>query len=249
MATPSPLGRRWRASDLRTTWPRRWTRISGMSIRTGQTSKQAPHSDEAKGSDAVCLSTGWLGDPAQLRREDRADRAGIDGAVRLAAGPLVDRADVQARGAPDAAQRLAPERVGQDVGPAVVEQDQVEGLRPVAGRDAGPDRGVRVHPLRGRRAREQLEEDLEVAPRRDELLDAHDRDEDLGERQAHPAVALRLDDHDRAGLGDREVGAPRPRPWRGGTSRGGGAGRPRRAPAGRRSGRPARAARRGPSRR
>ena len=29
-----------------------------MSIRTGQTSKQAPHSDEAYGSEAVCLSTG-----------------------------------------------------------------------------------------------------------------------------------------------------------------------------------------------
>ena len=63
MATPSPLGRRWLASDPRTTWPRSWTRISGMSIRTGQTSKHAPHSDEANGSDAVCLSTGWRAIP------------------------------------------------------------------------------------------------------------------------------------------------------------------------------------------
>ena len=34
-----------------------------MSIRTGQTSKQAPHSDDANGSDAVCLSTGRLAMP------------------------------------------------------------------------------------------------------------------------------------------------------------------------------------------
>ena len=54
----------------------------------------------------------------------------------------------------------------------------------------------------------------------------------VGQRQAHPAVALGLDDHDRAGLGDREVRAgDRPR-GRAGTSRAGGAGRPRRAPAG-----------------
>ena len=34
-----------------------------MSIRTGQTSKQAPHSDDANGSDAVWLSTGRLAMP------------------------------------------------------------------------------------------------------------------------------------------------------------------------------------------
>ena len=34
-----------------------------MSIRTGQTSKHAPHSDDAYGSDAVCASTGWRAMP------------------------------------------------------------------------------------------------------------------------------------------------------------------------------------------
>ena len=29
-----------------------------MSIRTGHTSKQAPHNDDAKGSEAACLSCG-----------------------------------------------------------------------------------------------------------------------------------------------------------------------------------------------
>ena len=138
-----------------------------MSIRTGQTSKQAPHSDEANGRDAVCLSTGCLAIPRSCGVRIAPIGPGIDRAVGLAAGPLVDRADVQARGAPDAAQRLPAERVGQDVGPAVVEQDEVERLRPVAGRDAGPDRGVRVHPLGRRRARQELQEDLEVAPGRE----------------------------------------------------------------------------------
>ena len=46
----------------------------------------------------------------------------------------------------------------------VVEQDEVELLRPVARGDAGPHRRVGVHPLAGRRARQQLQEDLEVAP-------------------------------------------------------------------------------------
>ena len=43
--------------------------------------------------------------------------------------------------------------------------------------------------------------------RGDELLDPHHRDQRLGQRQAHPAVALGLDDHHGPGLGDREVRA------------------------------------------
>ena len=47
-----------------------------MSMRTGQTSKQAPQSEEAYGSDAVWASTGCARDAAQLGRQDRADRPG-----------------------------------------------------------------------------------------------------------------------------------------------------------------------------
>ena len=80
-------------------------------------------------------------------------------------------------------------------------------LRAVAGGHAGPGRGVRVHPLAGRGAGQQAQEDVEVLPRRHHLLDADDRDQHLGQGQAHPAVALGLDHDQRAGLGDREVGA------------------------------------------
>ena len=40
-----------------------------------------------------------------------------------------------------------------------------------------PERRVRVHPLAGCRARQQLQEDLQVAPARDHLLDPHHRDQ------------------------------------------------------------------------
>ena len=175
-------------------------------------------------------------DALEQRVEDRADRAGVDRAVGVAADPLVDRADVQAGRAADAAQRLPADLVGQRAGAAVVEQHDVHLLRPVAGRDPGPGRGVGVHPLAGRGARQQLQEHVEVRPGRHHLLDADHRDQHLGQGQAHPAVALGLDHDQRAGLGDREVGAGDGRPWRAGTSRAGAAGRPRPARPGRRSG-------------
>ena len=68
-------------------------------------------------------------------------------------------------------------------------------------------RRVRVHPLAGRRPRQQLHEHLEVRERRHELLDPHDGDEGLGQRQAHPPVALGLDDGERPGVRDGEVRA------------------------------------------
>ena len=73
--------------------------------------------------------------------------------------------------------------------------------------DAGPERRVRVHPLAGGGARQQLQEDLEVGEARQQLLDPEHRDEHRRQRRAHPPVALGLDDADRARLGDAEVGA------------------------------------------
>ena len=72
----------------------------------------------------------------EQRGEDRADRAGVDRAVGVAAGALVDRADVEAGRAADAAQRLPADLVGEHAGAAVVEQHDVDLLRPVAGRHA-----------------------------------------------------------------------------------------------------------------
>ena len=151
------------------------------------------------------VDLGVVADAAEQRVEDRADRTWVDRAVRVPADPLVDRADVEAGGAADAAQRLAADLVGQRPGAAVVEEYDVHLLRPVARGDAGPHGGVGVHPLAGRGARQQPQQRVQLRPGRHDLLDADDRDEDLRQGQAHPAVALGLDDDEGAGLGDREV--------------------------------------------
>ena len=122
-------------------------------------------------------------------RQDAADRPGVDAAVGVAADAAVDRAGVQAGAAADALQALA-ERRRQHPRPAVVQQHQVELLRTVAGCHPGPGGRVGVHPLAGRGAGEQLQEDLEVLPAREHLLDPHHRDQQLGQRQAHAPVAL-----------------------------------------------------------
>ena len=98
-----------------------------------------------------------------------------------------------------------PTRVCQRAGAAVVDQDDVHGLRSVVVGDAGPGGGVGVHPLAGRRAGQQLQEDLEVRPGGDDLFDADDADQCLGQGQAHAPVALGLHDDERSGLGDGEV--------------------------------------------
>ncbi len=143
----------------------------------------------------------------ELRGEDGADRSGVRRSVGVAARAFVHRADVETGRAADAVERLAADPVGEGRGASVVEQHQVEGLRPVAGRDSGPQGRVRVHPLAGGGARQQLEEDLQVLVARQHLLDAHDGDQGVGQRQAHAAVALRLDDGQGAGLRDAEVGS------------------------------------------
>ena len=105
---------------------RRWVSTRGISIFTGHTSPHAPHRDDAYGSERAFSM------PAQLRRQDRPDRPGIDGPVRVPAHPRVHRAHVQARRAADAAQRLAADLVGERLHAAVVQQHEVELARAVA---------------------------------------------------------------------------------------------------------------------
>src|SRR5215212_199943 len=125
----------------------------------------------------------------------------------MSSGPLVDGTDVEARRAADAVEGLASYLVRQHVRTPIVHEDQVELLRPIALRHAGPERGVRVHPLRGRGAGEEVHKDLEVPPLWYDLLYPHQGHEDGRQRRAHPAVALRLHDADRPRLGHGEVRA------------------------------------------
>ena len=87
------------------------------------------------------------------------------------ARPLVHRADVEAGRAADAVERLAPDLVGEHVGAAVVEEHEVKLTGSVALRHPGPQRRVRVHPLRGGGPGQQLEVKDETCAKidRDEL--------------------------------------------------------------------------------
>ena len=178
-------------------------------MRTGQASKQAPHSVDAYGSDGVVL------DPGQLRREHRADRARVDRAVGVPAGALVDRADVQAGAAPDAVQRRRgrPRRPAPPCG-------RCRAAR--GGTSCGPSPGVTpVHIEVYGFIRSPVDE-------RGSSCRNTSRSRQVGtsfsmpmtvisvsrQGQAHPAVALGLDHDQRAGLGDREVGAGDRRPAR-----------------------------------
>ena len=61
-----------------------------------------------------------------MRVEDGADRPGIDRAVGVPAGPLIDRAHVETGRAADAAQRLPAQGVGEHVRTSVVDEDHVD---------------------------------------------------------------------------------------------------------------------------
>src|SRR5271156_254356 len=69
---------------------------------------------------------------AQMGRDDRADRALVGRAVGMAADVFENRADVEARAAADAVERVALLGVGQQLRAAIVEQDDVKLLRAVA---------------------------------------------------------------------------------------------------------------------
>ena len=112
----------------------RQCRISfGSGIIIGQTLSQRPQKVEAFGRCARLLQ------PEDRRVEHRAHRAGIGGAVSVAADRVIDRAMVHAGAAADAAQHLlilgAEHR-----GAAVVEDDDVIFLRPVGIARAGAGR-------------------------------------------------------------------------------------------------------------
>ena len=70
---------------------------------------------------------------------------------------------------------------------------------------ARPERGVGVHPLAGGRAGEQLQKDLEILPTGDDLFNAHNRNQHLGQGQTHAPIAFRLDHGDGAGFGNGKV--------------------------------------------
>src|SRR5688572_14557444 len=70
------------------------------------------------------------GEAVIKRREDRADRSGVDAAIGVATDAAIDRTGIQARPAADAEQTFA-ERAAENLGTAVVENDEVKLIRAV----------------------------------------------------------------------------------------------------------------------
>ena len=147
------------------------------------------------------LNTGKLG------RKNRTNRAGIGGAVGVTTGAFIHGAHVHAGGAADAAQRLASQFIGQHGGTAVIDEDYVQVLRAVTGGYARPHGGVGVHALTGGGTRQKLQECLVVLEGGQQLLNTHERDEGIGQGQAHTAVAFGFYDGHGAGVSDTEVHA------------------------------------------
>ena len=151
---------------------------------------------------------GCLLDADQLRRQDRADRAGVDPAIGMAADRAVDRAMVHAGAAADAAQHVLHPGA-EHRGAAVVEQHDVVLRRPVEiaiafrpGVEGRVGRGF----LAGRRARQHAQQHRGILERRDHLLDAGQHDVHLGQRVGEIGIAFVGDQHRRTRLGHQEVG-------------------------------------------
>ena len=80
-------------------------------------------------------------------------------------------------------------------------------LRAVTGGYARPHGGVRVHALTGGGARQKLQECFVVLEGGQQLLNTHERNEGVGQGQAHTTVAFGFYDGHGAGLSDTEVHA------------------------------------------
>ena len=143
----------------------------------------------------------------ELRGEDGSDGTGIDAAVGVASGLAVDGAGVLTGSATDAVEGLPGFGVGEHGAAAVIEEDDVIVARAVAGGGPRPEGVVGVHALAGGAAGDELEHDFKVLEAGEDFVDAGDRDEGVGESEAHAAVAFALDDADGAGFGDEEVGS------------------------------------------
>jgi len=125
----------------------------------------------------------------------------------VAADVLIDRAMVHARAAAYAAQGLADFAAEHRASSGVDEYEvHVPGAVKFAfAPDAGQEVDIVGDRLSGRRARQQAHQGRHVLECRNDLLDAGDRDVDVGQGRRQRCVALVGYQHDRAGLGDEKI--------------------------------------------
>ena len=152
-------------------------------------------------------------DSVKLRCQDRSDRARVHPGIIVPANLAIHRTMIQACPATDAIQRLALAFVGQHFGAAVVEQDQIELVRPINfARPPGTahERRVNGHRLSRGAAPQDGQENRQILRPRNDLLNAGDRNVDFRRRMGQPRVALIFDHHHGSRIGYHEVRAGDP---------------------------------------
>jgi hypothetical protein len=134
---------------------------------------------------------------AQVRRNDGTDRPAVNRAVSVPADIAKDRTDVQTRPAADATQCIPLLGIGQQQGSLIVQQHDMEFLRPV-GFIRFPRPAIQGVVTRDRLARahhrQHRQKEREILEARQHLLDADQRDHRPGQRRRQPRVALVLGD-------------------------------------------------------
>src|SRR5947209_970415 len=146
----------------------------------------------------------------QLRRDECADWSRIDRAVSVAAYLLIDRAGVQARATAYARERLARHGMREHTRAPVVHQNYMHLLRSFvvhATLNARDQRLIRGKALSSARARQQLQEHVQVNEARDDLLYAHHSDVHSRQTRCQARVAFVLQDKKSARLGHAEIDA------------------------------------------
>ena len=108
---------------------RRCKRMRGISIFTGQMSRQAPHSVEAKGRVAGRAAE-------KVGTDNRSDRTRIRRVVRVSSNPPINRAHIETRAAAQATERLAHHRIGEHRTAPVIHDHDVD----VRGPSSSPSR-------------------------------------------------------------------------------------------------------------
>ena len=118
---------------------------------------------------------GVLVEALHLRRQNRSDRPGIDPRVIVPADLSIDGTDIQTGPATNAVESLALVRVPKHFGAPVIQDDDVELLRPIDLRAAprpAQDGGVDRQWLSGGAPPEQLQKGREILRAGDHLLHA-----------------------------------------------------------------------------
>src|ERR1700723_41467 len=147
---------------------------------------------------------------AEMRSEDAADRAGIRGAIGVAANSAKHRAHVEAGTAADAMQYVALLDVREQFGSAIVEQDDMEFFGAV---DfvwlawAADQRVVASDRLAGAGSGKDGPKQGEVLEARNYFFDAGERDMNTGDAGAEAAIAFVSGEGNHSRVGDEEIGA------------------------------------------